>query len=582
MATAPPPVLTYSIVPSGAYVSEGAGTVTFTINRTSTGAFPTATFYVKTSATEGFANGADYNDITFSYLFFSAGQTSATVTVTIIDDKAIEPNETFALLVQNSPSDPIGTYLVKGLFTILDNDGPPQPGGPSLSIYDYSPANGNQAVPVNSNLVVTFNQNIALGNSGNIYLRDGTGAIVETFNVRTSAGLSVKGNVLTIDPADPLATKTGYSLEISPGAVTDLNGVAFGGASNYQFATADNPGIVFTGTEGNDVIKGTAGDDVLNGGAGNDSIDGGAGNDVLDGGTGADTMAGGDGNDTYYVDNVGDVVSEANNNAAQLVTGPHSADVGRAVDKVIASINYTLTNFVENLTLSNAAGNINGNGNVLNNVLLGNEGNNVFKGDAGNDSIDGGAGSDTAVYNGKMADYAITRGATTADNTTLTDKRGVDYNDATDTIVNIERLKFADKSIAIDMTVDQAGGKAALTMGALLGPAFVQDKTWAGLFMGYFDAGASLLDGATLLVAAGILPAFAGGDSNAALVKWVYTNVYGNAPDAATLAAQVAPLDNHSVTQAQWFATTVASAQNQAHVQLTGLATTGWEFIPPA
>lgn len=579
MATAPPPVLSYSI--NSTYVSEGAGTVTFFINRTSTGAFPAATFYVKTATSEGFANGADYVDISFGYLSFSAGQTQATVTVTINDDKTIEPNETFALLVQASPYDPNTTYVVKGLFTILDNDGAPQPSdliGPS--VYDYSPANGDPAVPVNSNIIVTFTENIRLGNSGFIYLRDSTGTIVETFNVRTSAGLSVKGNVLTIDPAAPLATKTGYTVEITAGAVADLSGNPFAGNGNYQFATADNPGIVVTGTDGNDVIQGTSGDDVLNGGAGNDAIDGGAGNDMLDGGTGADTMSGGDGNDTYYVDNVGDKVVETNNNAAQLVTGPRGADVGRAVDKVIASINYTLTNFVENLTLSNAAGNINGGGNALNNVLLGNEGNNVFKGDAGNDSIDGSAGSDTAVYNGKMADYIITRGATTADNATLTDKRGIEFNDATDTIVNIERLQFADKSIAVDMTLGQAGGKAALTMGALLGPGFLQDKTWAGIFMKYFDGGASLLDGATLLVVAGILPALAGSDSNAALVKWVYGNVVGSAPDAATLAAQVAPLDNHSVSQAEWFATVVASEQNQTHVQLTGLATTGWEFVP--
>src|SRR6185436_12111679 len=185
------------------------------------------------------------------------------------------------------------------------------------------------------------------------------------------------------------------------------------------------------------------------------------------------------------------------------------------------------------------------------NVLLGNEGNNLLKGDAGNDSIDGGAGIDTAVYNGKLSDYVITRGATTADNTTLTDKRGVEFNDATDTIVNIERLRFADTSIAIDMTPDGAAGKAALIMAALLSPAFTQDKTWAGTFIKYFDSGATLLDGANLLVLAGILPAFAGGTDNASLVKWVYTNVVGSAPDAATLAAQVAPLNNHSVTQAE-------------------------------
>ena len=45
--------------------------------------------------------------------------------------------------------------------------------------------------------------------------------------------------------------------------------------------------------------------------SGNDTLNGGAGNDTLNGGIGADTMAGGAGNDTYYVDNTGDIVTEA-------------------------------------------------------------------------------------------------------------------------------------------------------------------------------------------------------------------------------------------------------------------------------
>jgi Ca2+-binding RTX toxin-like protein len=572
----------YTITPISTLVSEGAGSVTFKIDRVS-GILPAETLYVRTDQLEGFTNTNNYTDITLGFLSFSAGQVEATVSVNIIDDSIVQPNKTFGLLIQRNYYDPLTTYIVKSLFTILDNDGPPQPTDTTPpSIFDISPANGSTTVPVTSDFVVTFTENITLGNSGSAYLRDGSGNIVETFNVHTSPDLSVKGNVLTIHPASPLATNSNYTLDIGAGVVQDLAGNPFAGSNGYHITTADNPGITVHGTDGNDTITGTPGDDALYGGAGNDILYGGAGNDTLDGGPGADTMYGGSGNDTYYVDNPGDLVIETDNNAEQIVSGPHPGDVGKAVDKVIASISYTLTNFVENLTLSNAAGNINGTGNTLNNVILGNEGNNVLKGGAGNDSIDGGPGIDTAQYSGNMADYLITLGPTTADNTTLTDRRPIEYNDATDTIVNIERLQFADKTVAIDMGVNQSGGRAVLTMGALLGPAFTTDKTWAGLFLRYFDSGATVLDGANLLVTAGILQGFAGGTDNTALVKFYYTNVWGSAPDAATLAAQVASLDNHSLSQAQWFANLATSAQNQVHVQLTGLASNGWQYLPAA
>ena len=50
--------------------------------------------------------------------------------------------------------------------------------------------------------------------------------------------------------------------------------------------------------------------DKLYGGTGNDKLHGGLGNDTLEGGAGADTMTGGAGADVFYVDNVGDVITD--------------------------------------------------------------------------------------------------------------------------------------------------------------------------------------------------------------------------------------------------------------------------------
>ena len=84
----------------------------------------------------------------------------------------------------------------------------------------------------------------------------------------------------------------------------------------------------------------------------------------------ADSMIGGAGNDFYVVDNALDVVTEA---------------ASEGTDAVQASVTYTLSNNVENLTLTGSA-NINGTGNSLANAIAGNSGNNILDGGAGADA----------------------------------------------------------------------------------------------------------------------------------------------------------------------------------------------------
>ncbi|MFN9176192.1 MAG: calcium-binding protein [Synechocystis sp.] len=163
--------------------------------------------------------------------------------------------------------------------------------------------------------------------------------------------------------------------------------------ANITGTVFDDNGIlrpVLNGTAVADTIDGLAGNDILNGLAGNDVLNGGTGNDTLDGGSGADTMDGGDGDDLYIVDNVGDIVKELFD------------DTTGGVDTVNASVSYSLApgtsgnqGFgIENLTLTGIT-NINGTGNVKNNIITGNSGNNILNGGAGNDTLTGGLGNDT-------------------------------------------------------------------------------------------------------------------------------------------------------------------------------------------
>ena len=126
-----------------------------------------------------------------------------------------------------------------------------------------------------------------------------------------------------------------------------------------------------TGSSFNDVLTGDGAVNVLNSGAGNDK---------LDGGLGADVMIGGIGNDVYYVDNLGDAVTEA---------------VGGGIDTVRTTLStYTLGSDVERLAFI-GSGNFAGIGNELANVLTGGAGTDSLSGLAGDDVLDGGTGADS-------------------------------------------------------------------------------------------------------------------------------------------------------------------------------------------
>ncbi len=179
------------------------------------------------------------------------------------------------------------------------------------------------------------------------------------------------------------------------------NDTIYGGGGNDVINGDDGNDWLF-GDAGNDTVNGGSGNDYVYGGDGNDILDGGSGNDVLVGGTGADVMRGGFGNDVYYVDNVGDSITEV-----ALFGG---------TDQVYSTVSHTLAASVENLTLTGTAANGTGNasaniiiGNSSANVLSGNDGNDTLKGGSGNDTLLGGNGND--VINGELGLDFLTGGA---------------------------------------------------------------------------------------------------------------------------------------------------------------------------
>lgn len=121
---------------------------------------------------------------------------------------------------------------------------------------------------------------------------------------------------------------------------------------------------------------------VLNGNAQNNTLIGSSGNDTINGGTGSDVMIGGLGNDVYYVDSLGDSISEA-------------ADAG--IDTVYTTVNYTLGTTIENLSANVGTG-LMLTGNAAANIITGGNGSDTLDGGIGADTLNGGSGSDTAYY----------------------------------------------------------------------------------------------------------------------------------------------------------------------------------------
>jgi len=276
------------------------------------------------------------------------------------------------------------TYYVDNVGDVVSETNPLAAGGADLvnAEIDYTLGDNVETLRLTATGAVngTGNalNNVLFAGAGNNIL-DGAGGTDTVSYVYAASGVSVS-----------LAT-TASQITGGSGSDTLLNIESLIG-SNY-----------------NDVLTGNAGNNVLTGGLGADSLSGGVGDDVLNGGTGADTMIGGDGTDTYYVDNVGDVVSET------------SAGAAGGSDLVNSDIDYTLGANLENLRIT-ATGAVNGTGNSLNNILVSGSGNNV---------LNGGDGTDTASYT-----YA-TSGVSVSLATSASQATGGSGND---TLLNIENL----------------------------------------------------------------------------------------------------------------------------------------------
>lgn len=193
-------------------------------------------------------------------------------------------------------------------------------------------------------------------------------------------------------------------------------------------------------------------------------------------------------------------------------------------------------------------------GNANNDQIYGNNGNDKLRGGSGNDYLDGGNGTDTALYSNVRSLYTVTKTLSGYD---------VSGPDGSDTLINIERLKFTDKTIALD--IDGTAGQAY----RLYQAAFDRqpDSSGLGYWINDMDNGSSLTT-----VAAGFFQSpefqalYGSNPSTTTLITNFYQNVLHRAPDQAGFDYWAGELNSGKITPAGALASFCESTENQAQV----------------
>ena len=252
--------------------------------------------------------------------------------------------------------------------------------------------------------------------------------------------------------------------------------------------------------------------------------------------------------------------------ATLYMTPGYWSFVGSARASTITSAGQATVNFgtvLENLIGSAFADNLHGND--VNNVINGGAGNDQITGGGGNDNIDGGIGIDIAIFSRASKGYKISTEATSVLVT------GDAITDGIDTLLNIERIRFSDKSIAIDLNGN--AGISAKVIGAVLGKTQVQNSSYVGLGLSYLDKGMSYSDLSALALTA------VGATTNDAVVSTLWKNVIGTDATAEIKAPYIKMLTD-GMKVGDLVVLAADTSFNTTNINLVGLAQTGIEYLP--
>jgi len=409
------------------------------------------------------------------------------------------------------------------------------------------PQPGATGVSTNAPIVVRFNEEVRFG-TGAIRLEKANGELVASFSAG-SPDASLVGDTLTLRPPLGLSTATDFNLVFANNAIQDTAGNFFAGVSGYSFRTAnlqatdlsvqtnrstvDEGGVAIFTVSAQGLPQGT----VLN----------------------------------YQI--TGDVIAadiQGGQMSGSLTLGP-----ARTAQLAIRPLADRNTEGPERLTLSvegvQASVTVNDTSTsplVPQQIRANSKGGAVVLTSA-SDVVLGGPGLDNAFVNGHSSSYAIRLEGERSFLSQLSSRN-------IDTLVNVERVQFSDKVVALDIN-GVPGDVYRLYKGA-----FNRTPDWEGI--GYWihrmeQGGASLVQVAREFT---FSPEFnrlyPANQTETAFVSQVYQNMLGRPPDIVGLNFYEASLILGRKTRPQVLADISYSPENRTVV--AELIANGIDYLP--
>lgn len=361
-----------------------------------------------------------------------------------------------------------------------------------------------------------------------------------------------------IDTIDASGQNIGAEINLQPGSLSSIGGVSVPTGMEAELAQYTVAGVFGDKAYNNVGISldtlienalGGSGSDHITGNSLNNVITGNGGNDSIDGGTGTDTAVFTGQYSQYQISQ-----SNGHLSITDTVSNRDGTDTLTNIDHVqFADQTLGIDALIQNISGGHSSDTFSGN--ALNNVITSNSSNNV---------IDGVAGFDTAVFAGQYNQYHVSES-----NGQLSVADTVSNRDGTDTLSNIDRVQFSDKTIGLDTGAGQSTGEVYRLYLTVLGRNPEADAVGCGFWIDKLDNNvlnteqmvSNFLDSSEFVSRFGTSTS-----SSDSFVNLMYQNLLGRDghPDSG-FNFWVGVLDNQLASRAQVVASFMESPENVAN-----------------